>query len=207
MNTDRKMYRWRTMTQEQRKETLQHRKRQRLPWHSPPHFQAESELYLITAACYEHAPIIGVNDVRLAAFESELLTEAKTLCGQIFAWCILPNHYHFLAHVPNITLLLGALGKLHGRTSHRWNGEDSCRGRHVWYRTVETAMKSDDHFWVTLNYVLHNAVRHGYVDRWQDWPFSNATEYLEDVGREAAERRWRDYPLLDYGADWDPPEM
>src|SRR4051794_33169037 len=62
MNIDRKMYRWRTMTDEQRQETLQHRKRQRLPWHSPPHFHAESELYLITAACYEHAPIIGVSD-------------------------------------------------------------------------------------------------------------------------------------------------
>ena len=24
-------------------------------------------------------------------------------------------------------------------------------------------MKSERHFWATLNYVLHNAVRHGYV--------------------------------------------
>jgi putative transposase len=54
---------------------------------------------------------------------------------------------------------------------------------------------------------LHNAVRHGYVERWQDWPYSNATHYLAEVGREEAERRWREYPVLDYGNDWDPPEL
>jgi putative transposase len=68
-------------------------------------------------------------------------------------------------------------------------------------------MKSERHFWATLNYVLHNAVRHSYVERWQDWPYSSAAQYLEEVGREEAERRWREYPVLDYGNDWDPPEL
>lgn len=207
MNTDRKMYRWRTMSEEQRQETLEHRKRQRLPWHSPPHYHADCELYLLTAACYEHMPIIGVSDSRLAAFEADLLNEAANHCQQVFAWCILPNHYHFLAHIPELAELLKAIGKLHGRTSYQWNGEDVRRGRQVWHRATETAMKSDRHFWASLNYVLHNAVRHGYVDRWQDWPYSNASEYLEEIGREVAAKRWRDYPILDYGADWDPPDL
>ena len=68
-------------------------------------------------------------------------------------------------------------------------------------------MKSDGHFWASMNYILHNAVRHGYVERWQDWPFSNAAQYLEAAGRDEAERRWREYPILDYGKDWDPPEL
>jgi len=57
-----------------------------------------------------------------------------------------------------------------------------------------------------LNYVLHKSVRHGYVERWQDWPYSNAAQFLEEVGRDLAERRWREYPILDYGKDWDAPE-
>ena len=68
-------------------------------------------------------------------------------------------------------------------------------------------MKSERHFWATLNYVLHNAVRHGYVERWQDWPYSNAAQYLMDVGHEVAAERWREYPILDYGAEWDPPNL
>jgi putative transposase len=68
-------------------------------------------------------------------------------------------------------------------------------------------MKSARHFWATLNYVLNNAVRHGYVERWQDWSYSNAVQYLAEVGHDEAERRWREYPVLDYGKDWDPPEL
>ena len=68
-------------------------------------------------------------------------------------------------------------------------------------------MKSEHHFWVSLNYVLYNAVRHGYVEHWEDWPYSNAARYLESVGREEAEQRWYEYPVLDYGSGWDDPQM
>jgi putative transposase len=100
LDPDRPMYRWREMTSQRREQALSYRRTNRLPWHSPPHYEAD-----------------------------------------------------------------------------------------------------------TSYYVLHNAVRHGYVERWQDWPYSNAKQYLEEVGRETAERRWRAFPLLDYGKDWDPPAL
>jgi len=195
------------MTPEQREEALEHRQRHRLPWHGPPHYDSGSEIYLISAACYEHKPVIGLTSARMTGFEAEMLEAAQSACQKIFAWIVLPNHYHLLVHAPEVKAVLGVLGRLHGRTSHGWNGEEACRGRQVWHRAVETAMKSEGHFWATVNYVLHNAVRHGYVERWQDWPYSNAAHYLAEVGREVAGRRWREYPLLDYGNDWDPPEL
>lgn len=201
------MYRWRKLTSEQRQQALAQRKRQHVPWHGPPHFESDAATYLISAACYEHRPIIGLSPARMDEFASELFEAAQTACQQIFAWIVLPNHYHLLVHAPEVKNLLSDLGTLHGRTSHRWNGEESCRGRQVWHRAAETVMKSDRHFWATLNYVLHNAVRHGYVDRWQDWPYSNAAQYLAEVDRDEVERRWREYPILDYGKDWDPPEL
>ncbi len=96
---------------------------------------------------------------------------------------------------------------MHGRTSFTWNGEDNKRGRKTWFNAAETEMKSERHFWATTNYVLHNAVRHGYVENWQDWPYSNAQEYLAEIGHNEAKRRWLEYPILDYGKDWDPPEL
>jgi len=206
MAPDRAMYRWRQMTPEERREALDYRQRHHLPWHSPPHYEGGG-CYLLTAACYEHQPVIGLSPERMAAFEQELLTEAASCSAELHCWVVLPNHYHFLARVPDPGVLLAALGQLHGRTSHRWNGEEQSRGRKVWYRAAETAMKSEAHFWATVNYVLHNPVRHGYVERWQDWPYSNAKRYLEAVGRDEVERRWREYPLLDYGDNWDPAEM
>ncbi len=207
MNPDRVMYQWRRMTPEQRREALTERQRRNLPWHGPPHYATESGHYLMTAACYEHRPVIGCSPQRMAEFEAELLETCAARAQSIFAWNVLPNHYHVLLQSTDVKELLAALGKLHGRTSHGWNGVDACRGRKVWYRAVETAMKSERHFWATLNYVLHNAVRHGYAQRWQDWPYSNAVRYLEEISREEAERRWSEYPILDYGKDWDPPEL
>jgi putative transposase len=52
-------------------------------------------------------------------------------------------------------------------------------------------------------YVHHNPVHHGYVRRWQDWPWSSARQYLETVGPEEAKRIWLTYPILDYGKKWD----
>ena len=207
MAHDGEMYLWKRMTPEQRKEALAHRQRHGLPWHGPPHYEHEAEVYLVSAACYEHKPIIGLSRARMAEFEGELLRTARSACQQVFAWIVLPNHYHLVVHAPRVKVFLGRLGQLHGRLSYRWNGEEHCRGRQVWHRAAETAIKSERHFWATLNYVLHNAVRHGFVERWQDWPYSNAAQYLAEVGRDEAERRWREYPILDYGKDWDPPGL
>lgn len=140
-------------------------------------------------------------------FSRDLLAALAAHASQTFAWCLLPNHYHALAEAPNIQGLLRLLGQLHGRTSHAWNGEDSARGRKVFFRVVDRAMRAERHFWATLNYVHHNPVRHGYVERWMDWRWSSAPAYLAQTDREETTRIWKDYPIRDYGKDWDRPDM
>ncbi len=63
--------------------------------------------------------------------------------------------------------------------------------------------RSERHFFATLNYVHNNPVKHGYVEKWQDWPYSSASEYLMKMGRETASQIWKEYPVLDYGNEWD----
>jgi putative transposase len=133
------MYQWRRMVAKQRNETLQFRLRQGLPWHSPPHYEDDSEVYLITAACFEQKPILGLSPARMADFEAKLLLALTPRCPKIFAWIVLPNHYHVLVHAPRVTEALAAIGQLHGRMSHHWNGEEQRRRRQVWHRAVETA--------------------------------------------------------------------
>src|SRR5437868_4749273 len=120
------MYQWRRMTPEQRRESLEQRQRQRLPWHGPPHYESDSHIYLITAACYEHQHFIGYSTSRMADFEAELLRTTEATCKQIFAWVVLPNHYHLLVETIDLEGLLAALGKLHGRTSYGWNQEEDA---------------------------------------------------------------------------------
>ncbi len=202
------MYRWRSWNQEQRKTILAERRRHQQPIHSPPHIASEhTTYYLITAACFEHRPVIGSAEGRMAKFANHLLREMSQRCRTMFAWVVLPNHYHLLVDTPDILSVLASLGQLHGRTSYQWNGDDDKRGRQVWCKAAETVMKSERHFYASINYVLHNPVHHGYCERWTDWPFSNADEYLLSVGRDAALKRWKAYPLRDYGKSWDPPAM
>ncbi len=199
-------YNWRHMTTEQRAEILRARQRFGQPWHGPPH-GVERCWYHLSAACYEHAPVLSANIDRMADFERELLTGLARECEKVSVWCILPTHYHVLVQCRSLPLLRQALGKLHGATSHRWNVEDNASGRKCWYRCMPRAIKNEAHRWATVNYIHHNPVRHGYAERWQDWPFSSAVQYLEDLGRNEAERIWREFPILDMGTNWDAPEL
>lgn len=198
------MYNWRKLTAVQRQEALALRRGRKLPWHSPPHLDLEGvHQYLISSACFDHAPIVGASPERMTQCEADVLQVCSEFCLAIHAWCVLPNHYHLVVKSERIEELRNGLGSFHGRSSFAWNGEDQQRGRQVWYNCFERPIKSDRHFWATLNYVHHNPVHHGYVERWQEWPWSSAAIFLESVGKEEAKAIWRDYPILDYGKKWD----
>jgi len=201
-------YLWRQLTPKKRTELLVWLKDRGHPWHSPPHRpNFGHHRFLISASCYEHHHYIGESPERTDNFSRDLLAVFTAHTSQTFAWCVLPNHYHALVEALDLKLLLHELGLLHGRTSHAWNGEENARDRKVFFRAVERAMRSDRHYWATLNYVHHNPVRHGYVERWTDWRWSSAVEYLAQTGVQEAKRIWQNYPIRDYGKSWDDPGM
>ncbi len=197
-------YLWRQLTPQQREELLAWRRDRGYPWHSPPHRPNFGHLrFLISAACYEHRPHIGYSPERMDAFSGDLLAALAKGDSRVFAWCVLPNHYHALIETLDVLQLLRVLGLLHGRTSHAWNGEERTRGRKVFFRAADRAMRSDRHYWATLNYVHHNPVHHGYAERWTEWRWSSAAEYLAQTGTDEARRIWQAYPLGAYGKGWD----
>ncbi len=192
------------MSEEERAEVLRERKGRGLPWHSPPHLEFVGFVtFIITAACYEHAHIIGESPNRVAECEKAILELCQETEARLFAWCVLPNHYHILVRTDNIKQLRKELGKVHGRTARFWNLEDEAQGRQVWFNFFDREMKSNRHFWASVNYIHHNPVKHGYVQRWQDWPFSSANSFLEKHGKEKTLEIWNEYPILDYGKSWD----
>jgi len=110
------MYRWRQWTPEQRKSILTERLYRKLPSHSPAHIVSDhTSIYLITAACFEHAPIIGRSDERLASFSAQLYEFMQEHCRAVFAWVVLPNYYHVLCDVVELNSMFAQLGKLQSR--------------------------------------------------------------------------------------------
>jgi putative transposase len=201
-------YLWRQLTQPQRKDLLQWRIKRGYPWHSPQHRPNFGHLnFLISASCYEHKPHIGHSIERIEQFSTDLLETLSAHSSRVIAWCVLPNHYHALVEAPTIQDLLKTVGQFHGKTSYNWNREENTRGRKTFFRCTERFMRSERHFWATLNYVHHNPVHHQYIERWTDWPWSSAGEYLKQIGHPEATRIWREYPIDDYGKKWDPTDL
>jgi putative transposase len=198
-------YVWRQLTSKQREELLAWRVARLRPWHSPPHqTKAGRFCFHISAACFEHAHYIGFSKDRMDLFSNALLEGLARAEGEVCAWCVLPNHYHVLVRTEDLMELMGELGRLHGKMSFVWNAEENRRGRKVFFRATDRMIRSERHFRATMNYVHHNAVHHGYVKLWTEWPWSSSHSYIERVGRDEAERVWRTYPLKGFGAKWDP---
>lgn len=196
------MYEYGKLTQEQRNALVEERKLRGYPFHQPPHPVREQTYYLLTAACYEHQHHMTAAAHRQQILD--LLFEQVVLYGiEVYAWVALTNHYHLLVHVPVFDALKIVFQRVHGRTAFEWNQEEYIRGRKVWYRYSDRAIRSERHYNTTLNYIHFNPVKHGLVDSPYDWAWSSVHWYLADRGREWLHDLWRDYPIKDYGKGWD----
>jgi len=54
-----------------------------------------------------------------------------------------------------------------------------------------------------LNYIHHNPVKHGYVKKWIEWPYSSASIYLDQKGRKQVLQDWKEYDISAMGQNWD----
>ncbi len=131
-------------------------------------------------------------------FEQSILRDIE-----LQAWVVLANHYHLLAYVPDFEVLGQLFRSVHGPTSRLWNQADESPGRKVWYRYTDRAIRSERHYYTTLNYIHYNPVKHGYADSPYEWETSSVGWYLEHHGRDWLRDLWISYPLRAYGKQWD----
>ena len=196
------MYLYRCLRPEERQELVEERLRRGFPPHRPPHPEREAVYYLLTAACYEHRHLLTTVDRR-----KQLLDKLFEQCVQhgieLRAWVVLPNHYHVLALVPDFGALPEVFRRVHGATSRQWNLEDNTPGRKVWYQYADRAVRSERHYWATVNYIHHNPVKHGYVLLAKEWEVSSIHWYWHYFGEQRLKEWWDSFPIGDYGRGWD----
>lgn len=196
-------YEYRKLTPLERDEILKQRRQRGYPLHGPPHPFRDSGCYLITAATYQHIPIIHTPE-RRSSFESLLLDSMCDIKAEVVGWVVLSNHYHIIAQVETLEQMSQALKSLHGSTSRTWNQEDGLTGsRRVWYKFSDRMIRNDTHMHKAMNYIHYNPVKHGYVTDVYEWPCSSIWMYFDNCGREWLRENWIKYPPGDMGEDWD----
>jgi putative transposase len=196
------MYEYRQLTPEQKAEVVRQRLSRGYPPHSPPHPVTDQPFYLLTAACYEHQHHLHCESRRQQVLDmifERFITKDVTIC----AWVILPNHYHLLVHIINFDVLSELFRRIHGLTSRQWNLEENVTKRKVWYRWSDRAIRSERHYYTTLNYIHYNPVKHNFVKSPYDWEHSSVHWYFQTYGRQWLRDSWTEYPVRDDDYDWD----
>ena len=108
-----------------------------------------------------------------------LMEEAKTrFSGMIFAYCLMPNHFHMVL-MPNQAVELSKgmqwLMTSHVRRYHKHYGTSG----HIWQgRFKSFIIQGDAHLLMVLRYVENNPVRAGLVSSARDWLWSSHREVI-----------------------------
>ncbi len=136
------------------------------------------------------------------AFE-EVIGEAKCrLPMRVLAWCVMPNHWHFVLWPRGDGDLSEFMRWLTVTHTQRWHAAHRTAGTGPLYqgRFKSFPIQEDDHLWTVLRYVERNPLRANLVEEADAWRWSslwhrvrgNRAGLLDD-GPLALPRRWRQH--------------
>lgn len=112
-----------------------------------------------------------------AAYRS-LVAEACDRTGvRCLAWCLMPNHVHFILVPADEDGLRAALAEAHRRYSRRINFMKGWTGYLFQGRFASYPM-DNAHLMVAVRYVELNPVKAKLVARAEDWPWSSARAHV-----------------------------
>ena len=171
--------------------------------HHPPHIYIDDTWYAISSATLKHTPFL--TSERAKALVRDTLKDFVQRFGIVlWAWVILDDHYHLLLKTSRGKDLPRFFGQLHGSTARQLNLWDATPGRRIWHNYWDTCIRNETDLWSHFNYIHSNPVKHGYVQRLEDWPFSSYHYYLRTKGEEWLQDCWMYYPVIDYLGGDDP---
>jgi len=119
------------------------------------------------------------------SFEHVLSAALERSEVALFAYCIMPNHWHFLLSPTADGALSSFMHWLTTTHVRRWQISRRLEGQGGVYqgRFKAFAVRSDHHFLRVCRYVERNALRAGLVERAEDWRWGSLWRGEDDRGR------------------------
>jgi putative transposase len=97
--------------------------------------------------------------------------------SEILAYCLMPNHVHFIVVPHRRNSLATLLQRTHARYARRVNKRNDWRG-HLWQERFHSFVMDEDHLLAAGRYVELNPVRAGLSVRADEWPWSSVHFHL-----------------------------
>jgi putative transposase len=115
----------------------------------------------------------------------------------IWAYCLMPNHVHFIAVPAQAESFRHAMGEAHRRYTRHINFREKWRG-HLWQERFASYPMSENHLLAAARYIELNPVRAGLVkDPWS-YKWSSAGAHIRCYDDTLVKVQ----PLLDIVGDW-----
>lgn len=160
--------------------------------HSPTHLFVDDTAYCITGAIYQKRPLLKQSELKELLLD-KIRCYFKEYCWELHHWVILDNHYHILGRSRKGSDLTLIFKRLHGSTASYIHEATRCK-KPVWWNYWDYCPRDEREYYIRMNYLLWNPVKHGYVENLKDYPFSSFHQLYEEIGREKLAEQFREYP-------------
>ena len=127
---------------------------------------------------HREAVFFGDDDYR--AYLDLISRAAKASGTEIWAYCLMPNHVHFIMTPSHIDGLRATFAEAHRRYSARIHARLKLTG-HLWQGRFSSTAMDERHLMAAARYVAMNPVAAGMVRRARDWPWSSTGSHRAGV--------------------------
>ncbi|MBN2029713.1 transposase [bacterium] len=103
-----------------------------------------------------------------------------SLCCRLIAYCLMPNHYHYLVHIVDPKLFSKKMMFFFNKYLKSLNTSRHESGRYFVNRFKAKVIEKEQYLLKLCCYIHLNPLKAGLVQSLEDWPFSN---YLDFIGR------------------------
>jgi putative transposase len=108
-----------------------------------------------------------------ALYKEILLEEVSKTALQVWAYCLMDNHVHFVAVPKEENELSKVFREAHKRYAWTINRRKGWRG-HLWQERFHSYVMDEKHLYAAVRYVENNPVKAGIVKYAEDYPWSSA---------------------------------
>jgi putative transposase len=159
---------------------------------NPTHLFLDQTPYFVTGAIYGKRPLLAD-----AVLKNQLLLFIQKYFEkygwELHHWVILDNHYHLLGKSSQGSHLPDIFRAIHSQMAVIIRANTGCETP-VWWNYWDYCPRGEADYYIRLNYLLSNPIKHGFVTNLADYPHSSFPAALAEIGREQLAQQFRAYP-------------